>query len=314
MNSLCNLIDELKLSKKIFVPSIISEINFFVLNKLLSINEIFKNNSNKYILLSQLANLGLELENITSLKDNNILSIQLNFLDKLFDPIINKIRNICLELNLELVEEYKNIIINLFESEPIKYKEQKKNIKFVQINCFCKNINYNVSKGISFEDFGISIKITNYHFKDTYKDLFICSNLFVHNNNSKDKRFDWFWKAIDYENNLDNINIDLNKNQFSDNENISSKTMYQNEESYDTNEIVESFKIIQKIPGINIGNASNQTTNVSQDFNTIKPSDKEMSKIISNSIIIDDESFTIPINSIDNNDNLTTISSNLQDN
>ena len=45
---------------------------------------------------------------------------------------------------------------------------------------------------------------------------------------------------------------------------------------------------------------------MSHDLNIIKPSEEQMSKIISNSIIIEDESFSIPI---DNSDNLTVISS-----
>ena len=103
MNLIDNLIDELKIQRKTFIPSMINEINLFVLNKLLSINQIYKNNFNKYNLLSNLVNLGSELENIIN-RDNSILSIQLNFFAGLFNPIINKIKNICLELKLELGE------------------------------------------------------------------------------------------------------------------------------------------------------------------------------------------------------------------
>jgi hypothetical protein len=319
MISIDNLINELKISKKIFIPSIISEINIFVSNKILGIYTIYKSDLNKYILLGNLANLGLELENIINLGDDTILSIQLNFFNKLLNPIINRIRNICLEINLELIDEYKNLLNNLIELEPIKYKEQKKNIKFLQINCFCRNINYIVGKETLFGDFGITIKITNYHFKDIFKNLITSSNLFVQNNNNKDKRFDWFWKAIEHRNNPNFLITE--QNQFFNYENINNnlneinKINETNEtnDNNDTNEInefIESYKIIQKIPDMT---KSNQISNIFQELNIIKPTHKEMSKIISNSIIIEDESFSIPIDNIDNIDNnndLTTISNN----
>jgi hypothetical protein len=299
MNSIENLIIELGITKKMFIPSMIREINCFVSNKLSNINEIYKNNNNKYYLLTNLVNFGLELENIIKLNDNNILSIQLNFLTWLINPIITKIRNICLELNLELVDEYKNNIYDLIETDLIKYKEHKKNIKFLQVNCFCRNTNYTVGKEILFEDFGITIKITNYHFKDIFREFI--TDIFIQNNNSKDKRFDWFWKAVNYENNYEYSNEQYyNENSYEINN---------YEQSYDINnseinnkEITKSFKIIQKKPDMT---KQFKIKNENQMLNIIKPTEKEMTKIISNSIIVEDESFSIPI---DNNDDLSLIS------
>jgi hypothetical protein len=299
MNSIENLIIELGITKKMFIPSMIREINCFVSNKLSNINEIYKNNNNKYYLLTNLVNFGLELENIIKLNDNNILSIQLNFLTWLINPIITKLRNICLELNLELVDEYKNKIYDLIETDLIKYKEHKKNIKFLQVNCFCRNTNYTVGKEILFEDFGITIKITNYHFKDIFREFI--TDIFIQNNNSKDKRFDWFWKAVNYENNYEYSNEQYyNENSYEINN---------YEQSYDINnseinnkEITKSFKIIQKKPDIT---KQFKIKNENQMLNIIKPTEKEMTKIISNSIIVEDESFSIPI---DNNDDLSLIS------
>jgi len=305
--SIYDLINELQTPENIFVPKIIEEINTFVSHKLFNINVKFVNNSNKFFLLANLANLGLELENNFNRRDNTILSTQLGFIDKLINPIINKIRNICLDLNMELVEEYKNLIYRQIELEPIKYAEQKKNIKYLQINCFCRNTNYVVGKEILFEDFGITIKITNCHFKDIFKNLFTNTNIFIQNNNTKDKRFDWYWKAIEYNNNLD----DKYTHTLGDENLLIIKNIETNEPTDENNldnETIESFKIIQKNQDLI---KPTQSTNMVSEINILKPSDKEMSKIISNSIIIEDESFTIPIDNI--NDNLSTITNNFQE-
>lgn len=291
-NLINNLINELKTSNKIFIPSIVKEINLFVLNKLLNFYQIYKNNSCKYELLSNLANFGLELENVNNISNNDILSIQMNFLVELFSPIINRIRKICYEINLELIIEYKNFLFNLIESKPIKYQEQKKNIKFIQINIFCRNSNYILAKDILFEDFGITIKITNYHFKDIFNDLIVSTNFFIQNNNNKDKRFDWFWKAINHKNNLCINNSDLS----CDNENIKSNDIYNENYETNNNEIIESFKIIQQIPDLN--KIKFQSIHP-QNLNTKSIKSNEMLKNISNSIIIEDESFSIPIENID---------------
>lgn len=78
MNFIDNLIDELKTSNCYFIPSVIEEFNTFVIRKLLTIDEIYKNDLNKYYLLGNLVNLGYELDNILR-TDNLTLSSQLNF-------------------------------------------------------------------------------------------------------------------------------------------------------------------------------------------------------------------------------------------
>ena len=306
MNLIDDLINQLNMSENIFIPSIVNEINMFVLDKLLNISLIFKNNFNKYHLLSNLVKLGLELENIIDCNRGDILSLQLNFISAgLFNPIINNIRNICLELNMELVEEYKNQINNLIDSNSEKYKEHKKNIKSIQINCFCRNINYTIHKEIIFEDFGITIKITNFHYKDIFRDLIMESNLFVSNNNYKDKRFDWFWKANDY-NPLTNINNyqeqtfnnnnNIQQNTINDENNMNNMNNEENNMNNENNEENESFKIIQKKPEI-IGQKRiiKSQLDLNSNLNIIKPSEEQMSKIVSNSIIIEDDSFSILI-------------------
>lgn len=314
MNLINNIINELEISNCYFVPSVIEEINKFVIHKLLTINEIYKNDLNKYYLLGNLVNLGYMLENILT-SDNDILSLQLNFFSGLFKPITNKIRNVCLEINLELVNEYKNQISNLIMSDLNKYNIQKKNIKFIQVNFLCKNLNYSINKEIMFEDFGISIKITNPHFKDIFKNLIEETNLPIQNllnNNSKDKKSDWNWRAIEYKN-YSGINLNIKEQDFLDTNFIEQNNNGVISNLDNLNDNVESFKIIQKIPESiqslvisNISNISNISSNstFNQNINLIKPSEKQMSSIISNSIVIEDDSFSIPI---DLDDNLTTL-------
>jgi len=306
MNFINDLIDELNTSNYHFLPSVIEEFNTFVIHKLLAINEIYKNDFDKYYLLGNLVNLGHELENISTAACPT-LSSQLNFFSGLFKPVVNKIREICLKLNLELVNEYKNQIGNLIMSNIEKYNVQKKNIKFIQVNCFCKNT-FAINKEIMFGEFGISIKITNLHFKDIFKNLLEETNLPNCNlqNYLRDKKTDWYWKAIEYTN-YSNISDELNKQNKFDTDFI--------EPTYPNNldNSNESFKIIQKNPELiqsslssnvsNFSNVSNEYTLI-QNINIIKQTDKKISSIIANSIVIDDDSFSIPI---DLDDNLTTM-------
>ena len=243
--------------------------------------------------------------------------MQLNFLAGLIEPIINVIKNICIELNFELVDEYKNSIMDLIESEPYKYEKHKKNLKYIQVNCFCKNTTSIISKDIMFEDFGINVRITNSHFKDIFKDLIEKTNLFILNNNSRDKRFDWCWRATDYKNNMNEF-IDINNVNDVNNQNSTNNDFFKQNHIYNEThcidgsneqsiENIESFKIIQKVQEIPklISQNNISQNNIFQNINlnnnpySIKQSEKQISKIISNSIIIEDESFSIPINNYD---------------
>lgn len=306
MNFINDLIDELKTSNCYFLPSVIEEFNTFVIHKLLTINEIYKNDFDKYYLLGNLVNLGYELDNIST-TNNLTLSSQLNFFSGLFKPIVNKIRDVCLKLNLELVNEYKNQIGNLIMSDLNKYNIQKKNIKFIQVNCLCKNLNYSINKEIMFEEFGISIKITNPHFRDIFKNLLEETNLPNYNllnynslNYSKDKKTDLYWKAIEYKN-YRNVCDGINKQNILDTNSIEPT----NSNNLDNSN--ESFKIIQKNPESIQSSLTSYISNEStlgKNINIIKPTDKQMSSIIANSIVIEDDSFSIPI---DLDDNLTTV-------
>ena len=172
-----------------------------------------------------------------------------------------------------------------------------------------------------FEEFGISIKITNQHFKDIFKNLIEETNLPIQNlsiqnlpnNNSRDKKSDWNWRAIEYKN-YSGINLNMKEQDFLDTnfiEQNNNDVFVSN--SGNLNDNVESFKIVQKIPesiqsllNSNIANSSNSSNNstFNQNINMLKSSEKQMSSLISKSIVIEDDSFSIPI---DVDDNLTTL-------
>lgn len=297
MELIINLINELQTTNYIFIPASINEINKFVLNKLYQIIDNYKLTYNKYHIFEMITTIGLELENtfqINKITNNNIISQQLNFYSNLVNPIISKIRSICLELNLELVEDAKNKIFNLINLNPNKYSEVQKYIKFMQINCFCRNINYVVGKEVMFWDFGITIKITNSHYKNIFKDLIEETKLFVSNDNNKDKRFDWYWKTIE-QNNINSINV------------ISDKIIKQHNNFFNTNDFsyTNNEKNIENTINTeiteNIENTENFKIIQTQPENVLQPQDIKLTdkiniiKNISNLIIIEDDSFTIPI-------------------
>jgi len=307
MDTIQKLINELETIDTMnysFIPSLIKEFNTFVLNKLLKVLNMCKTDYNKYHILSMMVKIGLELENTFQVNkiNNDIISQQMIFYTSLANPIISKIREICLELNFELVYDLKNTINNLINDGQDKYNELNKYIKFMQINSFCRNINYVVGKAVMFEDFGVTIKISNPHYKNIFKDLINEIELLSSNDNNKDKRFDWYWKAC--ESNFNNdintnkvlmTNINNQENNFIDtvnNENIISIENNINTEN------VQNFKIIQM---------QQVNNNTSEKYNIINQTKEQMTKNISNSIIIEDDSFTIPIDNIYNIDNTSNV-------
>lgn len=320
MEELNNLINELKIdeNKYKFIPSIIREINMYVRQELILFIDTYKLSNNKYLLLSNLVNIGLEFDNKKQNTLDNIYITQMIFFHELISPVVIKIKNICLKLNLELVNEFKILISNLILNSTIygfnKFDELNKNIKFLQINCFCKNINLSnlKDKDIEFEDFGITIKISNYHLKELFRDLISNINLFTQNDN-KDKKFDWVWKAYNYSYlNLDNnlINEFNPTNPFD-----SEKLIYDN--SFDSIDLTNQnnllndvnnigFKIFQKTPNVIKTSIQHNTITEPIFLNTNKLDEHEINKNISSSIIIEDDSFLIPISV--HNDNSTNYS------
>lgn len=269
--------------------TLIDEINSNIYSKLLNLMEQYNETNNKYLFMSGLVRLGYELEKSININSNDILSLQLNNISGLIYPIINKIKKICYELNLELAEELKKYIFDLINEEQILYLNIKKNIKFLNIICFCRNVNFVVNKELLFDDFGIVIKISNPHYKNIFTDLITKIGIFTLNDN-KDKRFDWYWKPL--------YNYDLNEllnYKLKEENNLNSLTADENNSNINntnSDEKIEQFKIVQKIPENNIGLYENRPI---EKFTTISELKEQSLKILSNSIIIEDDSFSIPI-------------------
>lgn len=309
MNFIDDFTQELSIEPNTFCLSIINEINTFVLTKLNIIKKSYLINENKFDLLSYFVNIGLELEDIILNKNKNIISEQIKLFSDLFKPIINKIKNICFELNIQLTNELKNTFNDIMYSNNDKYLEQKKNIKFLQINNFCKLIYHTKIKDYSFEDFGINIKISNIYCKDVFINLIESIKIFEQPNNQRDrKNIDWIWKAFNHTPLINLIDIYQNIQISEDNNtlNFVADTDIQNVNS---NECImtENFKIIQKEPEIisknkyNITNLEN--SNISEKTNSFNNTEYNFenslkSKIISDSIIIEDDSFIIPIENV----------------
>ena len=305
MDTFTILLKELSAKQNLLIIDLIEQINLSIKYRLTCLFEEYKKTNNKYLFVSNLVKLGYELEKSFSQNSTDILSLQMYSISGLIKPIVSRIKKICHELNLELVDDLKKDIQKYIENETLINEDIKKHIKFMNINCFCRNVNYVITKELMFEDYGIVIKITNPHYKNVFADLVKSIGIFTQND-TKDKRFDWCWKALcDYESQaefshfltsreacvLDEININKYKNMTREN---NSPNNILNEPSETTT--VEEFKIVQKIPE----NITGPTEN-NDKIKIIKQTNGGSSKILSNSIIIEDESFSISIN--DNNYN-----------
>lgn len=318
------LLKEVSAKQNFLIIDLIQQINLNIKYKLTCLFEEYKKTNNKYLFVSSLVKLGYELEKSFSPNSTDILSLQMCSISGLIKPIVSRIKKICYELNLELVDDLKKYVQKYIEGETLINTDIKKYIKFMNINCFCRNVNFVISKELMFEDYGIVVKITNPHYKNVFVELVESIGIFTQNN-TKDKRFDWYWKALcDYNSQsqskspyfltsqeecvLDEININKYKNMTRENNlpnnilpnNILPNNILPNDILNEVNEttIMEEFKIVQKIPENITGPIENKQND---KIKIIKQTNGESSKILSNSIIIEDESFSIPIN--DNNYN-----------
>lgn len=312
-----NLIDELnpdKISNQSYLHNFLREINTPIFNSLIIIKNTYNSNQNIFELLNMFVKMGVELENTYQVNKNtnDIISIQTNFFSSLIIPILKKIKKICFEINNELVKEVKKNIISLIETncedKNINVDLNKKT-KYLQVNSFYKNILYNEDKELFFEDFGIGIKILNTHYKEFYLKIINELEIFTQNDHLKDKKFDWYWRPIqNYILNKNNQNN--NKNNILQEQNNLENNNYFNNQN-DINNIVhvdiknmepiEDFKIIQKIPKKSLSENNTKSQKIVHE---------EISKIISNSIIIEDDSFSIPIAECDSYNDLSNYNDN----
>ena len=268
------LLKEVSAKQNFLIIDLIQQINLNIKFKLTCLFEEYKKTNNKYLFVSSLVKLGYELEKSFSPNSTDILSLQMCSISGLIKPIVSRIKKICYELNLELVEDLKKYVQKYNEGETLINTDIKKYIKFMNINCFCRNVNFVISKELMFEDYGIVVKITNPHYKNVFVELVESIGIFTQND-TKDKRFDWCWKALcNYESQsqsqsksshfltsqeayvLDEINIDKYKN-------ITRENNLPNDILNEENEIttLEEFKIVQKIPENIAGPTENKQNN-----------------------------------------------------
>lgn len=283
------LIQEITSKHSFLNLSLIEQINNVVSNKLITIMDEFNLGGNKYVLLSNLVKFGYELEKSINKNNNHIISLQIASLSGLLEPIIIRIKNICLELNLELVDELKKLVLNLVNEKNLLNPIIKEHIKLFNIKHFCKSVNYQIERELVFEEFGITIKISNPFYKNIFSQLVEKFDIFI-SNNARDQRFDWYWKALDNEKQNSNIVMSEEKQIF-------------NTENANNNEFddllpdikMEEFKIVQKQPPSVIFETNNKF-----EFN--KQLKEPESRITINSLIVEDESFLIPIDNTDYTD------------
>lgn len=285
MDSFSEFLKEITTKHHFLNIGIIEQINSNIYGKLINLHEHYKNTGNKYTFVAGLVRLGYELEKSIDNNSNDILSLQMNNISGLIVPIISRIKKICFELNLELVEDFKKYTLELIEEESITNPNIKKYYKFMMIHGFCRNMTYVISKELKFEDFGIIIKISNPHYKNIFTDLIQKISILTINEN-KDKRFDWIWKPLH--------NYDLEQLLNYREKNLINFTNLENShdsfniDNYNMN--LEEFKIVQKLNNLGIENKSNY------EFSIEEQSKEQI--MLSNSIIIEDDSFSIPIDNI----------------
>lgn len=218
---------ELK-KKNFFHLSIITEFNNFVSQNFDTIIDIYKLTFNKSYVLQELIVLGKIIENIST-RAEDVISIQLSSFSNLYQPIIIKIKEICFELNNEIINDLNNYL-DIYLKKDKSNLDNHKTIKSLLIFSNIK-IYYNTKLNeIPFDDFGICIKTSNLNDKELVKNIIETLNIFKFPNSLiLKKKIDWIWKAIDlnikasdqYFINIDTIdsNITENATNVNDNEN-----------------------------------------------------------------------------------------------
>ena len=111
--------------------SVIKDFNNSVSERFEKLFRVYNFTSNKFYILQELVNFGLLLENLSINKDD-FVSEQLSTFSNLFNPIIFKIKEVCWELNNQIVNDLKLSYDNLSELES-SYKDNIKIFKSIQI-------------------------------------------------------------------------------------------------------------------------------------------------------------------------------------
>lgn len=214
MDKLMNLSLELKksLNSPIFKYiniSFIKELNNSLSKNIDMIINSYTETQNKFYMLERLVKFGMIIENISNNKDD-LISIQLSSFVNIFNPIINKIKEICLELNNQVVNELKSLLENIIKSQSdISFNNKPlhifSNVKIIY--------NENPTK-IPFEDFGLCLKIQNLNDKYLSTKIIDYFNQNIIKPISKKENLLWVWKASNSIIEPNNFSININKNIF----------------------------------------------------------------------------------------------------
>lgn len=193
---------ELK-KKNILNISVITDFNCSVSERFEKLFSIYNLGHNKFYMLQELVNFGMELENINQNNDDFVLE-QLSTFSNLYLPIVSKIKEVCFELNNQIINDLKLSYDNIIESD--SYQDKIKIYKSIQIFSNVKNFYYIKPKEIPFDDFGIGIKIPNPNDKPLFKDIIDSFGIFSLPTLVLSKKMDWIWKPL-------NSNM-INENSF----------------------------------------------------------------------------------------------------
>lgn len=223
MDLLESLINEL--GKQNFLNlSIITELNHKVLCRLEPIYLRYLKDKNIYFLTQELVLYGSELESLNNSKSDKILEIQMSWIYNLLSPVIFKLKQICFYLLNELVDDIKKTIDKYLELLSGTTFLHSKCLKFIQTNSSVAVLGYGKEYQMTkladtnFNEFGITIKITNPNYKNQLNQLIGLFQIFTLPDKSDVilwRKFDWVWKI----NQTDLITINFLKN-FSPSKNL----------------------------------------------------------------------------------------------
>ena len=123
MENLLSFVQELKKPNLLNI-TVINELNTRMSEKFENLYKSYTVSLNKLYVLQELVKFGVELENVLSSRDD-FVSEQLATFGNLFIPVILRIKEICFELNNQIVTDVKLLYDDVIKSQP-DYQEKIK--------------------------------------------------------------------------------------------------------------------------------------------------------------------------------------------
>ena len=303
--------------------SVIKDFNNSISERFEKLFRVYNLTSNKFYMLQELVNFGTVLENLSINKDD-FVSEQLSTFSNLFNPIILKIKEVCFELNNQILNDLKLSYDNMVELEPL-YVDNVKIFKSIQLFSNVKIYYNNRPREIPFEEFGICIKIPNPNDKYLFKNIIDLFGIFSLPNLILSKKIDWIWKAsnsnsnsnsisnvninenssylkwvsdvnvekleIIVEKNIETINDNINDNE---NDNVPSITLIKN--ILKQNNSGYNFDFMKKQVGENLLETNSTNNQLKQTLPNQKLNNDNVNKKLPDLVVIDDDSFNLEIN------------------